>query len=153
MTQPKAKGPGECTVIDKQVLSQALFRGVVYNERGESADVVYIGGVAHYAIPDDGFLRHVEAYKIDNTVIDHLQSQVSSMKDQVVQSMLQLLGKKDIFTKAALDASVRNLGQQIRESNPEQWLPWLRLFGFRVVVDVHGDVIDIIYPQQPGEDE
>ena len=49
-------------MTDNQVLSQALFRGLVYNEQGEPAEVAYIGGVAHYAIPDDGFLRHVEAY-------------------------------------------------------------------------------------------
>ena len=75
------------------------------------------------------------------------------MQNEVVQSIMQLLGKRDIFTKAALDASLRNLGQQLRESNPEQWTPWLRLMGFRVVVDVHGEVIEIIYPQQPGEEE
>ena len=140
-------------MTDNQVLSQALFRGLVYNEQGEPAEVAYIGGVAHYAIPDDGFLRHVEAYKVDDAVIDHLQAQVSAVQNEVVQGILQLLGKRDIFTKAALDASLRNLGQQLRESNPEQWTPWLRLMGFRVVVDVHGEVIEIIYPQQPGEEE
>jgi len=140
-------------MTDNHVLRQALFSGVVYSEQGELAEVVYIGGQAHYAVPDAGFLRHVEAIKIDNAVISALQSQVDSVQSEVVQGMLQLMGKEDIFTKAALDASIRNLNRQIRQSDPSQWLPWLKLLGFRVVVDVHGDLVEIIYPQQPDEDE
>ena len=45
------------------------------------------------------------------------------------------------------------MDQNIRRSDPNQWLPWLRLFGFRVVVDVHGNVVEIIYPTQPAGDQ
>lgn len=132
---------------------QALFAGLVYNELGEPAEVVYIGGVAHYAIPDGDFRRHVEAYHVDNAVLALLKEQITSMKDEVVRGMLEVLGKKDLFTKAAIEASIRNLEQNVRQSDPDQWLPWLRLFGFRVVVDVHGNVVEVIYPSQPVEDE
>ncbi len=138
---------------DESVERQALFPGLVYNEQGEPAQLVYIGGVAHYAIPDAGFLRHVEAYKVDKAVIAQLQEQISSMKDEVVRGMLQLLQKDDIFTKAALEASIRNMEQNIRQSDPNQWLPWLKLFGFRIVVNVHGEVVELIYPRQPDEDD
>ncbi len=134
--------------------SQALFPGLVYNEAGQLAEVVTIGGVAHYAIPDDGFLRHVEARGIDDAVLTALQEQVSSMKDELVPAMLSMLGKDDIFTKAALDASIRNLKESVRSSESHDWLPWLRLLGFRVVVNVHGEVMEIIYPEQSeGKDE
>jgi len=139
--------------LEEAALSQALFPGLVYNEEGEPAELVYIGGVAHYAIPDAGFLRHIEAYKVDKAVIADLQGQITSMQDEVVQGMLQMLGKDDIFTKAAIDASIRNLEQNIRQSNTDQWVPWLRLFGFRIVVDVHGEIVQIIYPSQPDEEE
>jgi hypothetical protein len=131
---------------------QALFAGLVYNEQGEPAEVAFVGGVAHYAVPDGGFRRHVEASRIDNAVIAHLKEQVTSQQDEVVRGMLQMLGKDDIFTKAALDASIRNMDQNIRQSDPDQWLPWLRLMGFRVVVNVHGDVVQIIYPNQPADE-
>lgn len=130
---------------------QALFPGLVYNEQGEPAEVVYIGGVAHYAIPDMGFLRHVEAYRIDNAVIAALKEQVTSMQDEVVRGMLQVLGTDDLFTKAAIDASIRNLDKNIRQSSTSQWVPWLKLFGFRVVVNVHGEIVEIIYPEAPPE--
>ncbi len=138
---------------DTMIEQQALFSGLVYNEQGQLAEVVYIGGVAHYAILDDGFRRHVEAYKVDNVVIARLKEQITSMQDDVVRGMLQMLGKDDIFTKAALDASINNMEQNIRQSDPNQWLPWLRLLGFRVVVDVHGNVVEVIYPTQPADDE
>ena len=144
---------GERGMLDETIRRQALFPGLVYNEVGERAEVVFIGGVAHYAIPDAGFLRHVEAYKVDRVVIAHLKEQITSMQDQVVRGMLQMLGKDDIFTKAAIDASIRNLEQNIRQSDPSRWVPWLRLFGFRVVVNVHGEVVEIMYPSQPGPDQ
>ncbi|MHB0857317.1 MAG: hypothetical protein ACYC5M_07075 [Anaerolineae bacterium] len=136
---------------------QALFPGLIYNELGEPAEVAYIGGVAHYAIPDMGFLRHVEAYQVDNAVIAALKTQITSMQDEVVRGMLQVLGKDDLFTKAAIDASIRNLDKNIRQSSTNQWVPWLKLFGFRVVVNVHGEIVNILYPEQPvdesGDDE
>ncbi|MHB1296473.1 MAG: hypothetical protein ACYC4R_15955 [Anaerolineae bacterium] len=137
---------------DEQEERQALFPGLVYNEQGEPADVVYIAGMAHYAIPDMGFRRHVEAYRIDNAVIAALKAQITSMQGEVVRGMLQMLGTDDLFTKAAIDASIRNLDKSIRQSSTSQVVPWLKLFGFRVVVDVHGEIVEIIYPEAPPEE-
>ena len=131
---------------------QALFVDLVYNEAGEKAELAYIGGVAHYAIPDDRFRRHVQASQIDDAVLARLKEQITSMQDEVVQGMLQMIGKDDLFTKAALDASIRNLEDNVRQSDSGQWLPWLRMFGFRIVVDVHGNVVELIYPAQPDDD-
>mgnify|MGYP000938879466 CR=1 FL=1 len=133
--------------------AQALFDGLVFNEAGEPAQVAYIGGVAHYAVPDDGFLRHVAARSVDDAVLDRLQEQVSSVQDELVAAVLKMLGKEDIFTKAALEASVRNLKDNVRQSEPQQWAPMLRLMGFRIVVNVHGEVVEIIYPEQAAEEE
>ncbi len=133
--------------------AQALFDGLVFNEAGEPAQVAYIGGVAHYAVPDDGFLRHVAARSVDDAVLDRLQEQVSSVQDELVAAVLRMLGKEDIFTKAALEASVRNLKDNVRQSEPQQWAPMLRLMGFRIVVNVHGEVVEIIYPEQAAEEE
>ena len=121
--------------------------------RGEPAEVAYIGGVAHYAIADAGFKRHVEALKIDNEVIASIKAQTLPNQGEMVRTMMKMLGKDDIFTKAALDASIRNMETNIRQSDPGQWQPWLQMLGFRVVVDVHGNIVEMIYPTQPGEGE
>lgn len=130
-----------------------LFEGLIYNELGEPVEVAYVGGVAHYAIPDDGFLRHVIAEDIDQVVLEGIKEQITSVQDEVVRSMLEMMGKDDIFTKAAIDASIRNLDKNIRTVDRDQWIPWLRLMGFRVVVDVHGHVLEIIFPQQAADDD
>jgi len=137
-------------MTDETIERQALFAGLVYNEKGEPADLRYVGGVAHYAIPDDGFLRHVKAAAVDSAVLAMIQEQITSMQDDVVRGMLAMIGKNDIFTKAAIDASIRNLESNVRRSDPNQWLPWLRLLGFRIVVNVHGEVVQLMYPEQPG---
>ena len=109
--------------------------------------------MAHYAIPDEGFKRHVEARHVDDVVLASLKEQITSVQDEVVQGMLQMIGKDDIFTKAAIAASIRNLEDNVRQSDSSQWLPWLRLYGFRIVVDIHGNVVELIYPTQPGTDD
>jgi hypothetical protein len=136
-------------MLDKhQVDQQALFEGLVYNECGQTAQVVRIGGVAHYAIPDDGFLRHVEAAGIDGKVLESIKSQITTNQDLVIRGVLEMMGKDDLFTKAAVESSIMNMEQNIRQSDPSQWLPWLRFMGFRVVVNVHGEIVELMYPTQ-----
>jgi hypothetical protein len=135
------------------VEQKALFEGLVYNEPGEAVAVVYVGEEAHYAIPDDGFLRHVECSVIDNEVLASIKAQITANQDLVIRGVLQMMGKDDIFSKAAVEASIRNMEQNIRQSDPRQWLPWLRYLGFRIIVNVHGEVVELIYPSQPDEEE
>ena len=144
---------GEADVSNDILSRRAMFEGLVYNEGGERAEVVYVGGAAHYAIPDQGFLRHVEAHLIDDVVISQMTEQITSMGDEVVLGILEMLGKDDLFTKAAIEASIRNLDQSIRQTDPDQWAPMLQLLGFRVVVDLRGEVLEVIYPQAPDTDE
>lgn len=146
--------PGMATAGPSDALAQgqALFPGLVYNQAGEEARVVTIGGVAHYAIPEDGFLRHVEAYYVDESVLSRMQEMMSTMRDEIVAGMLQLMGTDDILAKAAIEASIDNVGQSLRRSDSSQWAPMLRLYGFRVIVDVHGDVQEIIFPTPQGTD-
>lgn len=132
---------------------RAYFPGLVYNEQGQPASVVHIGDTAHYAIPDDGFLRHVECWAIDRIVIASLREQITSVQDELVRAMLNMLGQNDLFTKAALDASIRNMEHNILQSDPDQWAPWLKIYGFRIVVNVHGEVVEIVYPSQASEDD
>ena len=134
-------------------LRQALFQGMIYNEAGEPVDVAFVGGVAHYAIPDLGFRRHVEAYKIDDIVLAEIKDQITAVQNQVVEQMLKMMGKDDLFTKAALDASIRNLEQGVRQGGAGEWQEMLQMMGFRVIVDVHGEVVEMRYPQGSGSEE
>jgi hypothetical protein len=74
------------------------------------------------------------------------------MQDVAVESVLRLLGKEDLFTKASIDMAIKNFDQAFRLADPEQWKPWLGMMGFRVIVNVHGEVTRIESPQQEIDD-
>ncbi len=128
---------------------KALFPGLVYNREGEPAKAAHVGGVAQYAIPDHGFWRHVAAWDVDKVVIAELKERLGAMEDELVTAMLQMLDTNDLFTKAAMEASIRHLEESMRQGDPQEWVPSLRMLGFRIVVDVHGNVVDIVYPEPP----
>ena len=132
--------------------ARAVFRGLVFSEAGDVAQVVALGGVYHYAIPDQGFVWHVEAYRVDDVALDAMQRQFSEVRPQVVDMMLDMLGRRDIFTKAALDASVENLADNVRRGDTAQWATMLGLAGFRIIVDHRGTVLEINFPSQPDEE-
>lgn len=130
----------------------ALFAGLVLNEEDEPAEVVYIGAVPHYVILDDGFRRHVEAETVDRQVIQWLRQQILSNRELVTQGMLSMLGKDDLFTKAMIDASVQNIDKHVdvlfEQGLPEDTRTWLGMLGFKVVVNVHGEVVRLDAPGQ-----
>ncbi len=130
----------------------ALFAGLVVSEQDELVEVAYIGAVPHYVILDDGFRRHVEAEVVDRQVIQLLRQQILSNRELVTQGMLAMLGKDDLFTKAMIDASIQNLERHIdvlfEHGLPEDTRTWLGMLGFKVVVNVHGEVVRLDAPGQ-----
>jgi hypothetical protein len=128
--------------------SGALFAGLVFNEVGELAEVTYVGDVAHYVVLDDGFRRHVAAREVDRQVLLAMREQMAPYQDLAIQEMMRMLGRDDLFTKAMLDASLKNIEQALDQTIPENVRAWLGMMGFRVVLDVHGTVVNIDMPSQ-----
>jgi hypothetical protein len=132
---------------------QALFEGLISNEDDEPVEVVHLGDEAFYVIPDGNFRRHVEAASVDNAILDQLREQIASQQDLVTQGVLEFLGKDDLFTKASIDLALKNFEEGFRRADPEQWRPMLGLLGFRVIVNVHGEVVRVEYPTQEIDDQ
>jgi hypothetical protein len=131
---------------------QALFAGLISNEDGDPVEVAYLGGEAFYVIPDGDFRRHVEAVGVDNAVLAILREQISGAQDLLVEQVLGFLGKDDLFTKVSIDMALKNFEQGFRQADPEQWKPWLGMMGFRVVVNRHGEVVQVEMPEQPTDE-
>ena len=131
--------------------SVALFAGLVFNEQGELAEVVYVGGVANYVVLDDGFRRHVEAREVDRQVLLLLRERMEPYRDLATQEMMRLIGRDDLFTKAMIDASLENVDQALDQEVPEDMRAWLGMMGFRIMVDVHGEVVDVNLPSQADD--
>jgi predicted Fe-Mo cluster-binding NifX family protein len=130
---------------------RALFPELVYDENGNLVETTTIGDEAHYVIDDNGFKRHVSSEKIDRQVLAVFLAQLEDNKELAVEQMLNMMGKDDLFTKAAIDASLRNvdMDQIIAQGVPAQARNMLGMMGFRIIVDYHGDLVRLDQPAAP----
>lgn len=133
---------------------QALFAGLVYDEYDNVLSVTTVGEDAFYVVDDDGFLRHIESENVDRQVLEFFLEQLEDNKDLAIGQAMSMMGKDDIFTKAALDAQMRNINADeiIEQGMPEQARNAMGMVGFRIIVNVHGDVVRIDQPAVPDEE-
>ena len=124
----------------------AMFAGLVFDESGNPAQIAYVGENACYVVLDDDFKRHIDAAQVDLQVLSFMRDQVEEHRDLAVKTMLDMLGKDDIFTKAALESSINNIEQNIGQPLPDDAKQWMGMLGFKIVIDFHGNVVDIQMP-------
>lgn len=132
---------------------KALFEGLVYDEYENLLAVTHVGTEAFYIVDDQGFLRHVNAEEVDRQVLSFFLEQLEDNKDIAVQQALNMLGKDDLFTKAAVDAQLNNVDMEqiIAQGIPLQAREMLGMLGFRITINLHGQVISINQPSMPDE--
>lgn len=131
-------------------MNKALFERLVSDEAGNALPVAYVGDEPTYVYTEEGFKYHVDARRVDQQVLDALTRQISQNQDLVSQGMLKFLGRDDLFTKAAVDSSIRNMDKNLptlfEQGIPEQTRAYLGMLGFRIVINRQGDVIDLDMP-------
>jgi hypothetical protein len=127
---------------------RALFADLVFNDEGQVAEVVLVGAIPHYAVPDGDFLRHVDAEQVDRQVVRVLQKRFSEMSDAVADSAVQLLGHEGLFTRASIKHAIEHMDQLLEPGavDLDDFRTALWMSKFRVVVDRHGDVIEVELP-------
>lgn len=135
----------------------AVFEGLVVDEEDRPVTIVSIGGEPFYVVDDDGFRRHIPAEMIDRQVLMIFQENVLANRAAVVAGMLEYMGKDDLFTKAAVEASIGQMGEQMEQlltqGLPGEARQWLGMMGLRIVIDVHGEVVDLEMPGGVVPDE
>ncbi len=127
---------------------EPLFADLVFNEEGERAQVTTIGGEPFYAVPEDDFLRHVEAERVDQQIVAALQERLQEMRDVVTDGVVQLLGEENLFTRASIQHAIDNLDRILEPGavDADELRTALWMAGFRAVVDVHGKLVRIEAP-------
>jgi hypothetical protein len=131
----------------------AMFAGLVFDETGAPAQIAYVGENACYVVMDEDFKRHIDAELVDSQVLRAMREGVEEHRDLAVKTMLDMMGKDDIFTKAALEASINNIDKQVGQPIPEEARQWLGMLGFKIVIDFHGNVVDLQMPAGGIEEE
>ena len=127
--------------------NKALFAGLVVDENGSPLEVAFTGEEAQYVLDDGGFRRHIDAEMVDRQVLAHLQEQIEANKTAVEEGIMKMMGSEDLFTKAAIDKSIKDIDQVLKQGLPDDARQMLGMMGFRVVVNYHGEVVRI---DQPG---
>ncbi len=130
---------------------QALFGGLVVDEFDQPVDTTHVGEEAFYVVNDAGFRRHVPSEQVDRQVLAQMKALLQGQEGILSEQAAKMLGQDDIFTRAAIEKQLENMDEQfaqVLESGlPEGSRAYLGMSGFRVRINLHGDVLEI---QQPG---
>jgi hypothetical protein len=137
---------------------KALFEGLIIDEYEQPVSVKMVGGESFYVVDDEGFLRHIETEKVDRQVLGEMAGMIEGQEELISESTMKMIGQEDIFTKASIEASLKNIDQQfeslLQTGLPEEARAWMGMTGFQVVIDIHGDLIRLEQPSAPTtEDE
>ncbi len=132
---------------------QALFSGLIFDEYDNLVETAVIGEEAQYVIDDNGFRRHIDAEGVDRQVLAVFLEQLNDNRDMAVEQTMSMLGKDDFMTKAAIDASLRNIDmdQILAQGIPGQARDMMSMMGFRIKINFHGEVLGMDAPQAPDE--
>lgn len=140
---------------------QPLFAGLVVDENDHPVGTAYVGEEPCYVVDDGGFLRHIPSEQVDRQVLEKMRAQISGNEDMLSQAAAKMLGTEDIFSKAMLEQQLKNIDQQFDEllkiGIPEDGRAYIGMMGFKIVINIHGEVVRLEQPTAPegegGEDE
>jgi hypothetical protein len=136
---------------------EPLFAGLVVDEFDQPVEVALVGTEPCYVVDDNGFHRHIPAEQIDRQVLEKMREQVEGHEDILGEQAAKMLGQDDIFSRAMIEQQLKNIDEQfeqVLESGiPEEGRSYMGMMGFRVVINVHGEVIDLEQPSGLPDDE
>lgn len=132
------------------MIRKAIFSGLVFDESGRPVETVYIGGEPCYVVDDFGFKRHIPAEQVDNAVLISMKAQIEGNEDFLSEQAAKLMGSEDIFSKAIIENQLNHLDQQFTALSevglPEESKAYMGMVGFKVVINIHGEVVHIEQP-------
>jgi len=130
---------------------QPLFAGLVFDEFGHPAESAMVGDEPHYVVDDAGFRRHIPSAQVDRQVLDHLAEMMKGSEELLSEQAAKMLGQEDVFTVAAIQQQLKNMDKQFDQlmqvGLPEDMRAYLGMMGFKIIINVHGEVLRV---EQPG---
>jgi len=136
---------------------QPLFAGLVLDEFGNPAETTIVGDEPCYVVDDAGFKRHVPAEQVDRQVLQQIADLMKGSEDLISKETAKMLGQEDVFTKAAIEQQLKNIDKQfdqlMKMGIPEDMRAYLGMMGFKVVINMHGEVLSVDQPGTASGDE
>ncbi len=131
--------------------SQPLFAGLIFDESDNPVDVAIVGDEAFYVVDDAGFRRHIPSEQVDRQVLDSMRELIDGHEGILSEQTAKMLGQEDIFTRAMIESQLKNIDQQFdalfEAGIPEEGRAYMGMMGFRITINIHGDVTQV---DQPG---
>ena len=135
---------------------KAVFEGLIVDENDNTVSTAYVGSEATYVVNDEGFLRHIPCEYVDRQVLNFLKEQILQNKDMLTEQASKMLGQDDIFSKAVIENQLEDVDKQLElilnTGLPSSNREYLGMMGFRVKIDIHGDILEIVQPAVSDED-
>jgi hypothetical protein len=139
------------------VPNKAVFPGLVYDEDDNPCTTAMVGNEACYVINDHGFLIHVPSDPIDRHVLQVNFQHLGENKDEVAEQASKMFNLDGLFDRAMLKSALDHLDEHMDEilaaGLAEDQLLYLGMTGFKIIINRHGEVVDIRYPSKPSEEE
>ncbi|MFN2175259.1 MAG: hypothetical protein ACK2U3_04855 [Anaerolineales bacterium] len=134
-----------------------LFEGLVIDEQDNVADVIYVGEEPCYVVDDMGFRRHIPTEQVDRQVLESMSEMIEGHEEFLSEQTAKMLGQEDIFSMALISSQLKDIDKQfenlIQSGIPEEARTYMGMMGFRIRINIHGDVIEIDQPGVIGSDE
>ena len=135
---------------------QPLFAGLVVDEADRPAETAYVGDEPCYVVDDYGFRRHIPSEQVDRVVLSQIAGLMKGSEDLISEQTAKMLGQEDVFTKAAIEHQLKNIDKQfdqlMQAGIPEDMRAYLGMVGFKIVINVHGEVVKVEQPGAAGEE-
>jgi hypothetical protein len=133
------------------MMRKPLFARLVVDENDQIVETAYVGNEPCYVVDDGGFRRHIPSEVVDRQVLNKMQEIVDGQEDMLSEQAAKMIGQDDIFTRAMLESQFKQMDKQFEKimevGIPEEAIAYMGMTGFRIRIDVHGEVIEI---EQPG---
>ena len=132
-------------------MKKQLFSGLVFDENNRPAETAYVGDEPCYVVDDAGFRRHIPSEQVDRAVLSQMQELIKGSENLVSEQAAKMLGQDDLFSVAAIATQLKNMDKQfdnmLQVGLPEDARAYLGMLGFKIIINVHGDVVSV---EQPG---
>ena len=139
--------------------NKALFEGLVVDEFDRLLATTFVGQDPCYVIDDNGFKNHILSELVDRQVLDQMLQAMDGHEEIISQQAAKMIGQDDLFTHAMILNQLKQMDKQfdqlLQTGIPEETRAYLGLMGFKVIVNIHGDVLEVNQPGasiDPGEE-
>ncbi len=129
---------------------QPLFAGLIVDEDDRPVELAFVGDEPMYVVNDAGFRRHIPTDQVDRQVLEMMRQQISGNEENLTEQTAKMLGQEDIFSRAMILNQLKHLDQQfdslLNTGIPEEGRAYLGMMGFKVVINIHGEVVRFDQP-------